>query len=219
MHDHHARRCSSCNEVILPVVAVDIDGTIAQYHEPFQNMQSDYFARPRRPMVWDGRGDFENYLELNREQFDQVKLAYRQGGFKRWAPPWPAALSSLKNSQKLLTQLGKPFELWLTTTRPYLRLDSIDPDTRFWLGAVGLKFDRLLYDEHKYLRLHEIVEDRLCCIVDDLPEMVTEGLKVCKRSYMVARQHNLAFRQDVPTVISDVFIYPAIRRAVEEWYG
>ncbi len=63
-------------------------------------------------------------------------------------------------------------ELWLTTTRPYLRLDNIDPDTRAWLDSQSIEYDGLLYDEFKYGRLAEIIDrDRVVAVLDDLVEM------------------------------------------------
>jgi hypothetical protein len=69
-----------------------------------------------------------------------------------------------------LTGLG--VELWITTTRPYLSLDRVDRDTRFWLDSKGIIYDGLLYDDDKYAVLAERVgADRVVAVLDDLPEM------------------------------------------------
>jgi hypothetical protein len=70
-------------------------------------------------------------------------------------------------------------EVWLCTTRPYLRLDNVDPDTREWLRRNRIQYDALLFDPAheedgtKYDELRRQAGDRVASIVDDLPEMIT----------------------------------------------
>jgi hypothetical protein len=70
-------------------------------------------------------------------------------------------------------------EVWLCTTRPYLRLDNVDPDTREWLRRNGIEYDALLFDPSfedgcsKYDELARQVGPRVASVVDDLPEMIT----------------------------------------------
>lgn len=157
--------CSSCGEIVRPVVAIDIDGTLGDYHGHFALFAKEYFDLGWVPMSWDGLGDWEEHLGLTKEQYREAKLAYRQGGQKRTMPLFPGA-------QQLTSEVrNQGAELWLTTTRPWLRLDSVDPDTREWLRRNNIQYDHLLYDDDKYLKLSQIVsKDRVVAVLDDLQE-------------------------------------------------
>lgn len=163
-------RCSDCGEVIKPVVAMDIDGTLGDYHGHFTEFAETYTGRhvdreydSSEPMRdWAARE-----LSLTHQEFREIKLAYRQGGMKRSMPAYADATDVCQ----IIRKSGA--ELWLTTTRPYLRLDNIDPDTRAWLSRNGIAFDGLLYDEFKYSRLAERIDPgRVVAVVDDLYEMI-----------------------------------------------
>jgi hypothetical protein len=164
-------KCSDCGKDIRPVVAVDIDGTLADYHGHFIKFARNYLQRfPMGLREYDGTEKFRDWFcreyQARLDQWYDIKLAYRQGGMKRSQPVIGEAVRFVRN----LRAYGA--EVWLTTTRPYLRLDNIDPDTRFWLQSNGIQYDGLLYDEDKYVRLFANVGDltRVVAIVDDLAE-------------------------------------------------
>lgn len=156
-----------------PVVSLDIDGTLGDYHSNFTRFARLYFDRdasawsdpnPGLPM-WEWMG-------IPQRTYQDAKLAYRQGGWKRWMPCYVGA----SDLTRWIREAGA--EVWLCTTRPYLRLDNVDPDTREWLRRNNIHFDNILFDpviedETKY---HELVRqvggDRIASIVEDLPEMV-----------------------------------------------
>jgi hypothetical protein len=96
----------------------------------------------------------------------EAKLAYRQGGMKRTMPVKPGAYRLCKE----VREAGA--ELWITTTRPYLSLDNIVPDTVEWCRRAGIEYDGMLFDEDKYHQLASRVDDsRVVAVLDDLPEM------------------------------------------------
>lgn len=166
-------KCTECSRVVRPIVAVDIDGTLGDYHSHFIDFAERYLG------VWPWTDEYATYSgsqpfrewccgvwDIDERTWRDIKLAYRQGAQKRSMPIRDGATTVCK----LIRAQGA--ELWLTTTRPYLRLDNIDPDTRFWLQHHGIRYDGLLYDEFKYHRLAEIVDkERVVAVVDDLPEM------------------------------------------------
>lgn len=168
-------RCSECSEVVRPVVAVDIDGTLGDYHGHFLAfakawLQQDYMPPIGQP-DYTGQVDFsEWFMEVcgvDRRTWSDIKLAYRQGGMKRSMPVYPFAREMVAMVREA------DAELWLTTTRPYMRLDGVDPDTRFWLGRHGIAYDGLLYDEDKYSVLGDRVDkERVVTVLDDLPEQI-----------------------------------------------
>lgn len=208
-------RCSDCSNVIRPVVGIDIDGTLADYHMSFQRFVARYFNfAPKRALrrEWDGEGEFEDFLGITKLQYREAKLVYRQGGNKRWSPVYPGAekfVSSIRN-------LGA--EVWLTTQRPWLSLDNINPDTRFWLEQAGVQYDGLLYDEDKYERLTERVDsDRIVGVVDDLSTMLQRAHELGIPGFQIARMHNEHFtvRRDPRGDFQSAYYW--IKEGVEKW--
>jgi len=178
-------RCTDCSKPVKPVVASDIDGTLSAYHEPFKSFVSRYFAMPVPDEPWDGIGEFEDFLGITKVQYREAKLAYRQGGNKRWAPAYHGA-SDFANA---IRDAGA--ELWVATTRPWQRLDNIDPDTRFWLDVNEIPFDGLLYGDDKYRQLVQIVDrDRIVGIIDDLPEQLEIATNLGLPIFQRANTHN-----------------------------
>ena len=169
-------RCSNCSQTVRPVVALDIDGTLGDYHGHFIRFVAEYIGgkRPTAAVLYNGAVPFKtwamDYWNISEATWYDAKLAYRQGGMKRSMPVYPGAV-------RLVNEVRKAgAELWLTTTRPYLRLDNIDPDTREWLSRNGMSYDFLMYDDNKYSVLEERVEkERVVAILDDLPELIEEA--------------------------------------------
>jgi hypothetical protein len=158
--------CDRCGGIVKPLVAIDIDGTLGNYHGHFIKFCAMYM-QTEFPEDYDGSVEFSDYLGLDKETYRAIKLAYRQGGMKRCMPLHAGA-------RDLITCLNKYSEhadVWVTTTRPHLRLDGIDPDTRFWLECVGLSYHALLYHEDKYRLLADRVDPkRVVLVLDDLRE-------------------------------------------------
>jgi uncharacterized HAD superfamily protein len=172
--------CSNCSQIIKPVVAIDIDGTLGDYHTHFLKFTHQYLAVPedKKITTYDGTGKMSNWFTrtygVDIRVFRDVKLAYRTGGQKRSMPVYTGA----RHMTKVLSDMGA--EIWLTTTRPYLRLDSVDPDTRFWLKHHDITFDHLLYDDDKYDVLANRVDSRrVVAVLDDQ----TEELVVAARNF------------------------------------
>ncbi|HVI80784.1 MAG TPA: hypothetical protein VM715_22055, partial [Candidatus Acidoferrum sp.] len=116
---------------------------------------------------------FIDFFGTNEAVWRDIKLAYRQGGMKRTMPS--------RGFGRMLSwacrQAGA--EVWVTTTRPYLRLDNIDPDTRFWLDREGVVYDGLIYDENKYTHLASLVgRERVVAVLEDLPEQFDDAKRL-----------------------------------------
>ena len=179
-------RCTNCSSTVKPVVAIDIDGTLGNYYGHFVQFCNAYFGTTF-PNNWEGQGEWEDFLGLTRQQYREAKLAYRQGGQKRSMP-------MISDAPHLIAAVRKlSVEVWLTTTRPWLRLDSVDPDTREWLRREDVYYDHLLYDDDKYHRLAELVDpERVLLVVDDLKELCVQAEDAFGFSvpYQVKRKHN-----------------------------
>lgn len=172
-------RCTSCTRVVRPVVAVDIDGTIADYHRHFLNFLESYLGEePLDPFPsYDGTLSFKVWCMkeygIDEADWSKIKLAYRQGGQKRNMPIFSWAQPMIY----FIRAAGA--ELWITTTRPYQRLDNIDPDTQAWLDRYHVEYDGLIYDKYKYRMLAEQVDPaRVVAAVDDLYDKYLEAASI-----------------------------------------
>lgn len=185
--------CSKCQAPIRPVVVLDIDGTLGDYHGHFHAFAEAYMGEPLRG-GYNGSMELHDWYYISLHLYREIKLAYRQGGLKRSMPCYADADILVR----YLRSAG--VEVWICTTRPYLRLDNIDPDTREWLARNRISYDGLLYSENKYERLLEIVDkDRIVAVVDDLPEMCAAAWERCGPNTPILRiaQHNAFYRNQV----------------------
>lgn len=182
--------CSSCSRPVRPVVAWDMDGTLAVYHDHFLEFAYRYLnMSASAPGTYTGDVDLATFLGVSKEAYRDVKLAYRQGGNKRLMPAFEGA----KEAVDIVRTAGA--EVWITTTRPYLKHDSTDPDTREWLNRHGIQFDGLLYDEDKFMRLIEAVDkERVVAVIDDLEHNINRARQLGLTAIQVHRPHNLAGR-------------------------
>ncbi len=151
-----------------PVVALDIDGTMGDYHGHFLRFAEGWYGRPMpSPEEINPGLPLHKFMRTQKKTYRECKLAYRQGGMKRTMPCYPGA----SDLTQALRRAGA--EVWICTTRPYLRLDNIDPDTREWLRRNRIRYDAVIYGEDKYKELkRQVGLGRIVAIVDDLPEMV-----------------------------------------------
>src|SRR5215469_14479212 len=87
-------RCSDCHQEIKPVVAIDIDGTLGDYHDHFINFAVQWlgfgYEKPRGSKAYDGseshRDWFTRVMGVDVTTFRAIKLAFRQGGMTRIMP-------------------------------------------------------------------------------------------------------------------------------------
>lgn len=196
---------------LADVVAVDIDGTIADYHKHFKWF-AELYLRRELPLNWDGVYKFHEALGLPIELYRDIKLAYRQGGLKRSLPMFQASPQTISR----IRQDG--YQVWICTTRPYLRLDNIDKDTQFWLDHNNIHYDGVLFGEDKYEDLVDIVgKERILCVFDDLPEQVQRAARLGLNVAMRTGPHNeWAQELGVPHVVNNSFeMYEFFRKCKE----
>ena len=157
-----------------PVVALDIDGTLGDYHLHFTNFAEHWLGRPMPdPAAINPGLPLYRHLGMSKATYRQCKLAYRQGGMKRSMPVYPGAADLARDIRKTGAIVV------ICTTRPYLRLDTIDPDTRHWLRRNRIQFDGVLFGEHKYRDLvRNVGRGRVAVVLDDLPEMTKQAVEV-----------------------------------------
>jgi phosphoglycolate phosphatase-like HAD superfamily hydrolase len=174
-----------------PVVALDIDGTTGDYHGHFTRFAEQWCGRTMPDPTLNTEGvPLYKWLGMSKATYRQCKLAYRQGGMKRSMPAYPGV------SELTHTIRKEGGEVWIATTRPYLRLDNIDPDTRHWLRRNKVQFDGVLFGEHKYRDLKRILGERVLFIVDDLPEQIEVAQAIGLRAFLRDQPYNRAWSAD-----------------------
>ena len=197
-----------------PVLALDVDGTIADYYAHFKWF-AELYLQTELSVDWTGTEEFSEALGLDLSVYRQIKLAYRQGGMKRCIPKLDQDLSEV--IPQVRSQLGA--QIWICTTRPWQRLDNIDPDTQFWLQRNVGRVDGVIYGEDKYEDLLDLVgKDRILGVVDDLPTNIRKAGALGLRSAIYAGDHNAEWRRAVsPGVTSVVSSSVGILDMTEEW--
>lgn len=183
-------RCTNCSRIVEPVVSVDIDGVLGDYHGHFVSFASDYLDKSL-PEGYNGAYEFNEYLNIEKRTYRDIKLAYRQGGQKRMLPIYHGASMFM---HALKAEVGA--EVWIATTRPYLRLDNIDPDTQAWLERHNIPHDHMIYGDHqddKYEQLvRQVDRERIIGVIDDLYEQLVRADRHIQRDVTMqpVRLHN-----------------------------
>lgn len=172
--------------VDAPVVGLDIDGTSGDYHAHFTWFISQWLGRPMPdPTQYTGGVPFHAHLGVSRSTYNDAKLAYRKGGIKRWMPVY----DDIGEFTHMVRDAG--CQVWICTTRPYLSLDNIDPDTRHWLRRAGMQYDGVLYGPHKYRDLvRQVGASRVVVVYDDLPKMIQQATSLGLPAWLRAQPYN-----------------------------
>lgn len=167
--------CSSCKRNVQPIVALDVDNTLGNWTGHFFDFLEKYRnvdqAEVMRWAQYRGDQELSEFLQMTKREYQDAKVAFRAGGFKRWMP-----LMGYPSHLPLLRHALNDCEVWITTTRPWQRLDNIDQDLREWLHRMRIPYNHILFDDHKYQVLASTVDPgRVVFVLDDDPEMFDEA--------------------------------------------
>jgi hypothetical protein len=163
------------NDAGCPVVGLDIDGTLGDYHGHFLKFAEGWLGRTLpHPQEINPGMRLSDFMTIPHEQYRQIKLAYRQGGLKRTMPVYDGA----HEITRALRTAGA--KIWLCTTRPYNKLDNIDADTREWLERNRINYDHVLWDDGegggKYTELvRQVGIGSVVAVADDLVEQLHQA--------------------------------------------
>lgn len=181
-----------------PVVAIDIDGTLGDYHSHFL-----WFAEHWLGITMPSASDvnpgmrLSEFMGVPHHVYRECKLAYRQGGLKRFMPVYPEAPGLMRSIR------AAGAEAWICTSRPYLRLDNIDPDTREWLSRNNIEYDAVIFEGinegDKYRELTRQVDpSRIVAAADDLPEQLDLAYAVgIERVYVHDQPYNKGYGRGI----------------------
>lgn len=194
-----------------PVVALDIDGTLGDYHRHFLWFAEMWVGKPMPPADEINPGlPLWKHMHISKKTYRDCKLAYRQGGLKRWMPIYEGA----GDLTRKIRRAGA--EVWICTTRPYLRLDNIDPDTRECLNRNGIRYNAVLYGDNKYTELRRQAGDRVAAVADDLPEMIQKAWKEgFSPAYIRDQPYNQGFAAWRFTSCGQLWEY--LKRDIYDW--
>jgi hypothetical protein len=173
------------------VVALDIDGTLGNYHAHFLKFAEGWLGRkmPAPQRINPGL-QLSEFMDIDHAVYRKIKLAYRQGGMKRTMPVYDGAREITEWLR------SEDVEIWICTTRPYNRLDNIDEDTQEWLNRNHILFDAILWDDPDgHGKYHELVRQvglgRIIAAVDDLTEQLQEARESgIQNLYLMAQPYN-----------------------------
>lgn len=184
-----------------PVVALDIDGTLGAYHAHFTKFAEAWTGKSM-PSATEPTGGvpFYKHLGISKSTYRRIKLAYRQGGLKRSMPVYEGVGDFTRHIRACGAQV------WICTTRPYLSLDNIEPDTKHWLRVrAKAQYDNVLFGEHKYRDLvRAIGKGRVVMVADDLPEMIDQACGLGLRAYIRTQPYNVEYtRLDLAGRVND----------------
>lgn len=169
-----------------PVVALDIDGTLGAYHDHFRRFAEQWAGRAM-PHIIGMRPEtpFFKHLGMSKKTYRECKLAFRQGGLKRSMPVFEGGPQMTRDFRRAGA------EVWLCSTRPYLRHDNIDPDTRHWLRRNRFQWDGIIFGTYKYNDLVKNVGvTRVVAVLDDLPEQCAAAQSLRLPVFLHAQPYN-----------------------------
>lgn len=178
-------------QIPRPVVGLDIDGTMAAYHGHFLNFAGEWLGREMPPTYDYLGGSLAAFMGVSKSTYRRIKLAFRQSGLKRSMPAYPGA----RELTVALRQRGALVAI--CTTRPYLHLSNIEPDSKEWAKRNGVQYDAFIFGEHKYRDLlHSVGPGRVVGVLDDLPEMYDQASRLGLSPLLRHQPYNANHRGD-----------------------
>lgn len=168
-----------------PVFGIDIDGTLGDYHGHFISFARGWLGRQSPPHPYDASVPMHKWLGCSKITYRQMKLAFRRGGLKRSMPCDVDAATLCRR----LRERGAL--VIICTSRPFLSLENVEPDTVEWLRRNRIQYDGIISGEHKYRDLRTMYgADRIVGVLDDLPEMAEQARRCGLPAYLRSRPHN-----------------------------
>lgn len=154
-----------------PVIGLDVDGTLGDYHGHFLRFAEGWLGREMPDPATINPGlPLHKFMRTSKSTYRRIKLAYREGGLKRSMPCYEGA------RELTVTLRGMGAEVWICTSRPYLQHGPIEGDTKHWLRRNGIQYDHVVWGEHKYRALRRLAGNRVVSVLEDLPVMAMQAL-------------------------------------------
>lgn len=195
-----------------PVFGLDVDGTLGDYHEHFTTFAEAWLGR-QLPRDYAG-GSFASHLGMSKATYRQIKLAYRRGGLKRSMPAYEGAADLAASLRK------RGAVVIICTTRPYLSMDNIEPDTREWLRRNRIQHDGVIAGENKYRDLKAVYgKEAVVSVLEDLPDLLSQAEACGFEWVMPVRKYNVSKQlNDFGCYVSDLHVAQRVLlNRLNEW--
>lgn len=165
------------------LVALDIDGVLANYPLSFQN-----FIKEKTGVYVELIG-YDLYYEygevLGQEKILELKHEYRESGYKRFIP-------LVDGAAKLCGKLHKQeYHIIFLTSRPVKQYKRIEADTLYWLkeNQLMLKGDSIIFDEEKNYKVIRNFSNIKFMVEDNLI-FATNIAKLGYKVYLLDQRYN-----------------------------
>lgn len=202
-----------------PIVALDVDGTLGDYHSHFLKFAQEWYGRPMPAASEINPGlPLHKFMQTSKSTYRKCKLAYRQGGLERSMPAYPGA-------RELAASIRKSgAEVWVATTRPYLKYDQLYSDTLHWLRRHRIQYDAVIHGPNKYREINRIAGEsrsgpgisRVAAVLDDLPEMIEQANGLGMPALLRDQPYNRHY--DADRVLNLVEAHDRIGGMLRKWY-
>lgn len=172
-----------------PVIGIDIDGTLGDFHRHFLLCAEMFLQRPMpKPEFINPLLPLHKFMGIDKRKYREIKMAYRQGRWKRSMPIFDGA-------RELTVRLRRAgADVAICTTRPFNQLGDVDIDTRWWLRHHGIQHDLLIWGPHKYRDLANAVgKENIFAIIDDELEQLGRCQKMDIPFYLRDQPYNQTF--------------------------
>jgi hypothetical protein len=163
------------------VVGLDIDGVLGDYAPLLLKYIHQYLGKGWHfDSIHDAKGSLPN------DKYEAIKTSYRQSGWKANMP----AKEGAREFTELLKQNG--YTIIILTARPYKKYSRIYPDTLQFLEINGIKYDAIIWDKDKHLKIMNEFPN-LEFMVEDNPNIAFE---IANSGYRVFEMESPEFPVD-----------------------
>lgn len=156
------------------IIGLDLDGCIADYPRSYYNF---IYKKTKKRIKDNGSYDVYKNVEkvFGEEKAKKLKREYRESGQKRF-------IKTINEPDKVTDKLKrKGYKIIILSARPYKEYPRIFADTLEWLKKNKIKYDAILFDEHKEEKIINKFPN-LNFMIEDNPNI---ALKIANKGYKV----------------------------------
>lgn len=186
------------------VCAVDLDGVLCKYPEPWlyylnDNLQTSYTTLK------------EAKIKVDMLTYSSIKSKYRQSGVKKNIEPIEGSVEFLE----MLKYYG--YSIVILTSRPYKKYFRLFADTLDWLRDNNMKYDSILFDDNKNMKILKEIPN-IQFMVEDSFRYANSVAAVGYRCYLMVKTLNDKWL-DSRDVHNNVVVVDGFKKILENEIG